>query len=100
MLALAPLESNPFPDATPTFFAAYEAIVNQAICGAVRVIRPYQGLNKNDVIQRGRDLPLQWTFSCMRPLDGRHCGVCNKCAERRAAFAFAGCPDPTHYHRE
>ena len=33
-VAMAPLESNPFPDATPAFFAAYEAVVNQAV-GAV-----------------------------------------------------------------
>ncbi len=97
-LALAPLESNPFPDATPAFFAAYEAIVNQAIGGSVRVSQPYRGLHKETVLQRGRHLPLQWTFSCMWPIDGRHCGVCNKCAERKDAFARAGCPDPTTYH--
>jgi 7-cyano-7-deazaguanine synthase len=99
-LALAPLESNPFPDATPAFFTAYEAIVNQAIGGSVRVVQPYRGLHKHDVIQRGRHLPLQWTFSCMRPIDDEHCGACNKCAERRDAFARAGIADPTTYHRE
>ncbi len=99
-LALAPLEGNPFPDATPAFFTAYEAIVNQAIGGAVRVLQPYRGLHKDDVLRRGRHLPLQWTFSCMRPVDGRHCGACNKCAERQDAFDRAGLPDPTAYHRE
>ena len=99
-LALAPLESNPFPDATPDFFTAYEAAVNQAIGGSVRIVQPYRHLDKEAVIQRGRHLPLQWTFSCMRPIDGRHCGTCNKCAERRDAFARAGCPDPTVYHGE
>ncbi len=99
-LALAPLESNPFADATPAFFTAYEAIVNQAIGATVHVVRPYAGLHKEAVLERGRHLPLQWTFSCMRPRDGRHCGLCNKCAERRQAFSRAGCPDPTVYHRE
>ncbi len=99
-LALALLESNPFPDATPAFFASYEKIVNQAIGGTVRVVQPYRGLHKDAVLQRGRHLPVQWTFSCMRPQDGRHCGACNKCAERRDAFRRAGCPDPTEYHRE
>ncbi|MHB1424234.1 MAG: 7-cyano-7-deazaguanine synthase [Gemmataceae bacterium] len=99
-LALAPLESNPFPDATPDFFSAYQAVVNQAIGGAVRVVQPYRGLHKNEVLERGRHLPLQWTFSCISPRDGRHCGVCNKCAERRDAFLQTGCPDPTDYHRE
>jgi len=86
------------PSPTVDFFKAYEAIVNQAIDGTVRVVQPYRDLHKDALIQRGRHLPLQWTFSCMRPLDGRHCGLCNKCAERRHAFARAGCPDPTVYH--
>jgi 7-cyano-7-deazaguanine synthase len=51
-------------------------------------------------MQRGRFLPLELTFSCMRPLDGRHCGDCNKCAERRKAFRDAGLPDRTPYHSE
>jgi 7-cyano-7-deazaguanine synthase in queuosine biosynthesis len=28
-------------------------------------------------------------------VDGRHCGRCNKCAERMAAFRLAGLCDPT-----
>lgn len=99
-LALAPLESNPFPDANADFFTAYEAIVNRGIGGSVRVVRPYSELPKDAVLRRGRHLPLQWTFSCMSPIDDLHCGVCNKCAERKDAFARAGCADPTAYHRE
>lgn len=99
-LALAPLESNPFPDATPAFFADYEAVVNQAINGAVRVVQPYRGLHKEAVLQRCGHLPLQWTFSCIQPQDGQHCGRCNKCEERRQAFRSAGLPDPTVYQRD
>jgi 7-cyano-7-deazaguanine synthase len=99
-LLLAPLEANPFPDATPAFFAAYEAAVNQAVGGRVRVRQPYRGLHKTDVLRRGRGLPLGLTFSCIRPVDGRHCGACNKCAERHRAFIDAGLPDPTEYQTE
>jgi 7-cyano-7-deazaguanine synthase len=99
-VALAPLESNPFPDATPAFFAAYQDVVNQAVGGSVRVLCPYLGLHKTEVMRRGRDLPLGLTFSCIRPAGGRHCGACNKCAERRRAFADAGMTDPTDYARE
>jgi 7-cyano-7-deazaguanine synthase len=99
-VALAPLESNPFSDATSAFFSAYEAVVNQAVDGSVRVLRPYLGLSKAEVMHRGRDLPLDLTFSCIRPSSSRHCGVCNKCAERRRAFAAAGMIDPTAYDRE
>jgi 7-cyano-7-deazaguanine synthase len=99
-VALAPLESNPFPDATPAFFSAYQAVVNQAVEGRVRVLQPYRHLHKVDVLRRGREMPLQWTFSCIRPLKGKHCGICNKCAERRQAFQEAGLPDPTPYCQE
>lgn len=98
-LALAPLESNPFSDATPSFFSAFESVVNRAIEGTVRVVQPYRGMHKEEVILRGRHLPLEWTFSCIRPIEGRHCGRCNKCAERRSAFSRAGCTDPTMYQK-
>jgi 7-cyano-7-deazaguanine synthase len=98
-LALAPLEANPFPDATEHFFAAYEAVVNEAVGGRVRVRRPYRGLTKSEVLVRGRGLPWEHTFSCISPAGGRHCGACNKCAERKRAFAEAGLPDPTPYGR-
>jgi 7-cyano-7-deazaguanine synthase len=97
-LALAPLQGNPFPDATPAFFAAFARVVNGAVGGQVRVREPYLGLGKVEVLRRGRHLPLERTFSCLHPDGGgRHCGRCNKCAERRAAFRDAGLPDPTAY---
>ena len=99
-LALAPLGSNPFPDATPEFFAALEGVVNRAVAGRVRVLQPYLHLHKADVLRRGRGLPLELTFSCIQPRGGKHCGQCNKCAERRRAFAEAGLPDRTPYHTE
>jgi 7-cyano-7-deazaguanine synthase len=96
-VALAVLSANPFPDATPAFFEAYSATVNQAIGGAVQVLRPYSVLKKIDVIHRGQGLPLELTYSCIQPEELMHCGRCNKCGERRRAFAEAGMPDPTEY---
>jgi 7-cyano-7-deazaguanine synthase len=97
-VAIAPLGSNPFPDAAPEFFDGFAALVSQALGGgAVRVLRPYAALHKADVLRRGRGLPLEHTFSCIRPVHGLHCGACNKCAERRAGFRAADLNDPTHY---
>src|SRR6266849_3666326 len=98
-VALAPLAANPFPDATPEFFTAFQDAVNRAVEGHVRVFWPYLHLKKPDLLRRGRQLPLQHTFSCIRPVNGNHCGACNKCAERRLAFAQAGIEDPTEYQR-
>lgn len=97
-VALAPLHSNPFPDATDAFFADYQAVVNRAINGRVEILRPYSGLSKTEVLARGKGLPLNLTFSCLNPLAGLHCGQCNKCAERRRAFADLRLPDSTVYH--
>lgn len=96
-LALGSLGSNPFPDSTPGFFAALEGLLNQAMGGGLRLIRPFAELHKEDVVRRGRHLPLHLTFSCIDPRDGRHCGRCNKCAERMKGFRDAGVEDLTVY---
>src|SRR5437667_1499138 len=51
-LALAPLEANPFADATPQFFRVFTGAVNLAVDGRVEVLRPYQALTKVAVLQR------------------------------------------------
>lgn len=96
-VALALLGSNPFPDATPEFFRAYQDAVNQAVGGHVQVLRPYANLHKTEVLHRGRGLPLELTFSCIRPVEELHCGRCNKCEERRRSFVEAGMTDRTAY---
>ena len=96
-IAMAPLAANPFPDATPEFFREFTGAVNRAVNGTVRVIRPYAHFHKRDILLRGTGLPLEDTFSCIRPEDGRHCGRCSKCYERQQGFLDAQMTDPTHY---
>jgi 7-cyano-7-deazaguanine synthase len=96
-LALAPLASNPFADATEEFFAAFERAIRLAGTAPLRIVRPFAGMTKREVMQLGRDYPLNDTFSCIAPVDGLHCGRCNKCGERKSAFDLAGLDDPTQY---
>lgn len=96
-LALAPLASNPFPDATPEFFADLEAVLNRGMNEHLRLVRPFARLSKQDVMELGRDYPLELTFCCLDPRGESHCGVCNKCAERQAAFRLVDMRDPTTY---
>lgn len=96
-LALAPLSSNPFADATPEFFAEFQSALNRATLGDVQLMRPFDRLSKRDVMLLGRGLPLEWTFSCIHPCGTLHCGQCNKCHERREAFRLIGAEDPTVY---
>jgi 7-cyano-7-deazaguanine synthase len=62
-----------------------------------RLTRPFAGLAKRQVMELGRTFPLDLTFSCIAPRRGLHCGRCNKCAERQAAFRLSGVKDLTHY---
>lgn len=96
-IAMAPLESNPFPDARPEFFRAFERAAELGLALKIRVTTPFLGMTKSDVIRRGRALPLVLTLSCANPHGTVHCGACTKCAERIEAFAAAGVPDPTRY---
>jgi 7-cyano-7-deazaguanine synthase len=96
-IALATLSGNPFADATPEFFDLVERALNLSLGGELKILRPYEQLSKVEVIQRGREMPLELTMSCIQPAHGRHCGQCNKCAERRQAFEIAGVADRTPY---
>jgi 7-cyano-7-deazaguanine synthase len=98
-IALGPLAGNPFPDATPQFFAAMQEALSLALAHRIEVAAPFASMDKSDVIRLGVDLgvPLELTLSCMNPREGRHCGQCSKCRERRDAFADAGVDDPTIY---
>lgn len=96
-LSLAVLESNPFPDATDSFFLTMEQAINESVSGNVKLLRPYAGMHKTDVLKIGRNAPLEHTFSCIYPINGMHCGKCNKCAERNNGFSQASMKDPTSY---
>ena len=98
-IAMAPLSANPFPDATPAFYNAFAGAVNMAVEDKIAVLRPYAHLSKTQVLQRAAGVPLEHTFSCIRPVNGMHCGKCNKCAERQKAFRLAGMIDPSDYAR-
>jgi 7-cyano-7-deazaguanine synthase len=97
MLALGLLAGNPFGDATPRFLRAWAACAGRALGRALRVLAPLRRLRKAALIRRAPSLPFALTVSCLRPRGLRHCGRCNKCAERRRAFTAAGRPDPTDY---
>lgn len=96
-IALALLAGNPFPDATPRFLRDVGRLAGMALGRRIVVRAPFRTLAKEDVIRRGRHLPLELTLSCARPRGLRHCGRCTKCEERRSAFVRAGVPDPTEY---
>jgi 7-cyano-7-deazaguanine synthase len=97
-LALGLLAGNPYPDASPRFFSAFEALCAEGLGRGLAILTPFAELPKEEVVRIGATLPLELSLSCVNPVAGQHCGNgCNKCAERQKAFALAGIADPTSY---
>ncbi len=96
-MAIGSLSCNPFPDGTPEFFRTFPEAVGQGLNHPLRVLAPYRGLEKAELIRRFAGLPLELTLTCMTPVSGGHCGRCSKCGERQLAFREAGIVDPVIY---
>jgi 7-cyano-7-deazaguanine synthase len=98
-IAIGPLAGNPFPDATPEFFASMSRTLSLGLDHEIVIDTPLAHMRKADVVRLGLELgvPLELTLSCMSPRERLHCGACSKCRERRDAFLEVGVPDPTPY---
>ncbi len=96
-LALGVLASNPFDDASDAFFHSLEDVLARLGQPPLKIVRPLGKLHKREVMQLGRNYPLELTFSCISPVGELHCGQCNKCAERQKAFRDSGVLDRTQY---
>jgi 7-cyano-7-deazaguanine synthase len=96
-IALGTLKGNPFADSSREFFGDFESLVQTAVDHRLEIATPFSELDKTHVLQLGRHLQLQHTFSCIDPTAGVHCGRCNKCAERHRAFEEASIDDVTTY---
>jgi 7-cyano-7-deazaguanine synthase len=96
-IALGTLKGNPFADSSREFFGDVESLVQTAVDHRLEIATPFSELDKAHVLELGRHLQLQHTFSCINPTAGVHCGRCNKCAERQRAFEEASIGDVTTY---
>jgi 7-cyano-7-deazaguanine synthase len=96
-VALGTLKGNPFADSSREFFGDVESLVQTSVDQRLEIATPFAELDKAQVLERGRHLQLEHTFSCIDPTAGVHCGRCNKCAERQRAFDEASIDDVTTY---
>ncbi|GLW04726.1 7-cyano-7-deazaguanine synthase [Streptomyces lavendulae] len=100
-IAIGSLADNPFPDATDDFFHQYGRTLSAGLKTELSIHAPYRSRPKHQIIAEFAHLPLHLTLTCLDPRPGRdgplHCGNCNKCAERRHAFAQAAVEDRTSY---
>jgi 7-cyano-7-deazaguanine synthase len=97
VVLLGTLKGNPFADSGTEFFDQLASLASVALDRPFAIETPFAGCNKVEVLERGRHLALELTFSCIDPQGGEHCGRCNKCAERRRAFVASGLEDRTAY---
>jgi 7-cyano-7-deazaguanine synthase len=95
-----------YPDCRPEYLRAFEALANLATragvegAGAFRVHAPLLRLSKEQIIERGRALGVDYslTHSCYDPTEaGLACGRCDACRIRRAAFERLHLSDPIAY---
>jgi 7-cyano-7-deazaguanine synthase len=107
-IALGSLMQNPYPDATPEFFADYGRLLSGALSHSIEIVAPYRGMEKSYLIRTHAELPLHLTLTCIGQKPGTsldegssggplHCGACVKCHERHEAFVEAGVSDRTRY---
>ena len=96
-VALATLASNPFSDASNQFFAQLGLAIRIGLAMDFKILTPYENVSKEEILRKYGNLPMQLTFSCLQPIGMRHCGACNKCAERHRGFLAARQIDPTDY---
>ena len=96
-IVIGSLGSNPFPDATQEFFSSFSASLSAGLDHEIVVEAPFSGLHKEDLISKYQHLPIHVTLTCADPDGDVHCGACNKCYERQAAFSDAGVVDRSKY---
>lgn len=80
-----------------TFFHDFESLLPAALNTKITILTELRGVSKAALIRQYSSLPLHLTLSCIKPINGIHCGKCNKCEERRFAIAQAQIDDLTEY---
>ena len=87
-----------YPDCRPAFADALDKAIRLADWHEVSLERPFVGMDKTSIVQRGVELgvPFALTWSCYVGGD-KHCGKCGTCVERKEAFLRASVKDPTSY---
>jgi 7-cyano-7-deazaguanine synthase len=98
-LWIGTLKGNPFRDAAGPFRLGVERLLRASLAQPVRIAAPFREMTKGQVIRHCRGVAWEKTFSCLDPARGRHCGRCQKCAERKKGFQEAGMKDSTRYAR-
>lgn len=87
-----------YPDCRREFYEAFEKAACLGTGEDIAIQAPFSGKRKSEVLKAGAELgvPFELTWSCYRDAQ-KHCGKCESCVNRKAAFKEAGVADPTEY---
>lgn len=82
---------NAYPDCSEEFVFAMDKAVTLGSGGKLRIIAPFAGKTKTDVVAMGKELgvPYELTWSCYEGGE-TPCLTCATCRDRRAAFLANG----------
>lgn len=87
-----------YASSSHAFLAQFRMVCG--LLGDVQLATPLIGLSKTEIVARGMNLGVDYatTYSCLLgyPL---HCGRCQQCVRRRAAFHEAGYVEPEGFYR-
>ncbi len=86
---------NAYPDCRADFIEKIGDAVNIGTYGKIKLVAPFLGKTKADVVKIGTDLnvPYELTWSCYERGD-KPCGHCATCLDRAKAFRLNGIDDP------
>ncbi len=101
-------DHNKYPDCRPEYIAAFERLANLATKNStegkmLNLRTPLINITKAEVLRLGHEIGLDHsiTVSCYQADgEGRACGTCWPCVQRRKGFADAGLDDVTHYQQQ
>jgi 7-cyano-7-deazaguanine synthase len=91
-------DAKNYPDCRQEFYKSLEETARLGTEINIEIQAPFCGISKSELLKIGKNLhvPFELTWSCY--LDNeKHCGKCESCVNRKAAFTQAGIPDPTQY---
>lgn len=91
-------DHNIYPDCRPIFLQHAAEAIYHSSDGKVRVVRPYEGINKQQIVSIGltQSTPFFLTRTCYKAQPVA-CGKCGSCQERLEAFQKNGVVDPIDY---
>ena len=86
---------NAYADCSESFIRAIGEAVNIGTYGKIKIVAPFLGMTKADIVKIGLELnvPYEFTWSCYERGE-IPCGKCATCLDRAAAFAANGVEDP------